>query len=133
MPRLRFIQTLSESAKEQLAETYRSNPDFTCRQRAQAVLLSHKGYTIQQLQDIFDVDRDTISHWLSRFEQSGLDGLQNLSRPGRPPIYTEDEIQQLKVLIDQEPRQIKQAQAALQAATGKASCATTLKRALKKT
>ena len=133
MPRLRFIQALSESVQEELNETYRSNPDFMCRQRAHVVLLSHKGYTIQQLQGIFDVDRDTISHWLDRFEQSGVDGLQNSPRTGRPPIYTADEIQQLKALIDQEPRQIKLAQAALQAATGKVSCATTLKRALKKT
>ena len=55
-----------------------------------------------------------------------------MPRPGRPAIYTEDEVRQLKGLVDQEPRQIKQAQAALQQATGKTSCTETVKRALKK-
>jgi transposase len=133
MPRLRFINILSEPARKHLAVIYKSHPDFSYRQRAQAILLSHKGYTIQQLQDIFDVDRDTISHWMDRFEQSGPEGLSNLPRSGRPPIYTEDEIQMFKGLIDQEPRQVRQAQEVLQAATGKASSTATLKRALKKT
>ncbi len=132
MSRLRFIQVLSETDIEQLTQAYKSNPDFSCRQRAHAILLSHKGYTILQLKNIFDVDRDTIVHWFDRFEQSGLDGLYNAPVSGRPPIYIQDEIQQLKELIDQEPRQIKQAQAVLQSATGKTSCTTILKRALKK-
>ena len=87
--------------------------DFAFRKRAHAILLSAKGATINQLQDIFEVDRDTISAWIKRFKTSGVEGLKSLPIPGRPPIYTEDELRQLKDLIDQEPRQIKQAPAIL--------------------
>ena len=132
MPKQRFIQNLSESIKKQLIDIYKSHPDFPYRQRAHAILLSHRGYTINQLQDIFDVDRDTISHWLNRFERSGLEGLKNEPRAGRPAIFSDDEIHQFKALIDQEPRQLKQAHHTLQETTGKASSTATLKRILKK-
>jgi transposase len=132
MPRLRFVNELTEEAKQQLEATYHDHTDFAFRRRAHAILLSGKGFTIGQLQDIFAVDRDTVSAWLDLFEQSGVDGLKPLPRPGRNPIYSEDEVRRLKELVDQEPRQIKQAQAALQQATGKSSSTETLKRALKK-
>ena len=132
MSRLRFVNKLSEEAKRQLWEIYHGHPCFAFRRHAHAILLSDRGFTINQLQDIFGVDRDTVSAWITRFEQSGVDGLKPLPRPGRPPIYSADEVRQLKELVDQEPRQIKQAQAALQQATGKSSSTETLKRALKK-
>lgn len=133
MPRLRFVKNVSDEAKEQLNEVFRNAPDFAFRKRAHAVLLSAMGHTINQLQAIFDADRDTVAAWFDRFEASGVEGLKSLPKPGRPPIYTQDEVRRLKELVDLEPRQIKQAQAALQQATGKSSCTATLKRALKKT
>jgi transposase len=133
MPRLRFVKNVSDEVKEQLSQAFHNAPDFAFRKRARAVLLSAMGYTINQLQDIFDVDRDTVGTWFGRFEASGVEGLKSLPKPGRPPIYTEDEVRQLKDLVGLEPRQIRQAQAALQQATGKSSCTQTLRRALKKT
>jgi transposase len=133
MPRLRFVKNVSDEAKEQLSKVYHNAPDFAFRKRAHAVLLSAMGHTINQLQAIFEVDRDTVAAWFDRFEAGGVEGLKSLPKPGRPPIYTEDEVGRLKELVDLEPRQIKQAQAALQQATGKSSCTATLKRALKKT
>ena len=132
MPRLKFVTTLSEAVKEQLTKIYREHPDSIYRRRAHAILLSGKGIPINQLQDIFGVDRDTVSKWIDLFETSGIEGLKPLPRPGRPPVYTDGEVLQLKGFLDQEPRQIKQAQAKLQQATGKSSCVMTLKRALKK-
>lgn len=132
MPRHRHVRDLSEAERQELEDAYRSHPDFAVRRRAHAVLLSGKGYHVGQLQDLFEVDRDTASLWLKHFEQSGLEGLLTRPRSGRNPIYTDDEIQQLKGLIDGDPRRAKAAQAALEAATGKSSCLDTVRRALKK-
>jgi transposase len=132
MARLRFVQSISEEVKEQLREMYVTHPNFRVRQRAHAILLSSKGYPIAKLQDIFDVDRDTVSIWLDRFECQGIIGLENIPRSGRTPIYTDEDITLFKELIDKEPRQIKKAQAILQQTTNKTSCTETLKRALKK-
>lgn len=133
MPRLKRVQNLAEDIRQSLEDLYRHHASFAVRQRAHAILLSARGYTIIQLHAIFAVDRDTVSAWITRFEQFGIAGLQDLPRSGRPPIYTDDELHKLQALIEQEPRQIKQAQAHLEQATGKASCTATLQRALKKT
>jgi transposase len=132
MARLKFVQPLSETVKQQLHEIYRSNPSFKTRQRAHALLLSADGYTITQMQAIFHVDRDTLSTWIDRFNKKGIDGLDDLPRSGRPPIYTAEEIAFLKSKISEEDQQIKQAQAALEERTQKSSCTETLKRMLKK-
>lgn len=132
MPRLRYVRPLTEAERHELEDAYRSHPDFAVRRRAQAVLLSSKGYHVGELQDVVEADRDTISLWITHYEQSGLEGLLTRPRSGRKPIYTDDEIEQLKDLIDAEPRRIKAAQAALEAATGKSSCLETVRRALKK-
>jgi transposase len=131
MARLKFVQPLSEIAKQELHEVYQNHPNFRVRQRAHAMLLSAQGYTINQLQAIFQINRDYISLWIDRFNAQGIDGLDDLPRSGRPPIYTTDEIDIFTAKIAQEPRQIKQAQAFLETQTEKKSCLETLKRILK--
>ena len=132
MSRLKFVQSISDTVKAELTDIYEKHPNFRTRQRAHAILLSSKGYTIMQLQEIFEVDRDTISIWFDRFKEQGVAGLEERPHTGRPPIYTDEEINKLKELVDNEPRQLKQAQAILQQTTQKTSCTETLKRALKK-
>jgi transposase len=132
MPRLRFVRAVSEEEKVALQEMYASHASFRTRQRAHAILLSSKEYTIPQLQEVFGVDRDTISNWINRFETKGVVGLEEGQRSGRPTIYTDEEINQFKVLIDNEPSQIKKAKADFEQITDKSSCIETLKRALKK-
>ncbi len=132
MPRYRFVRELTEAERQELEDAYRGHPDFAVRRRAHAILLSSKGYNVGQLQDLFDVDRDTASLWIKHYEQSGLEGLLTRPRSGRNPVYTDGEIQQLKGLVDEDPRRIKAAQAALEAATGKSACLDTVRRALKK-
>lgn len=132
MPRFRYVRELAEAERQELEGAYRSHPDFAVRRRAHAILLSGKGYHVGQLQELFEVDRDTASLWIKHYEQSGLEGLLTRPRSGRNPIYTDGELLQLKGLVDEDPRRIKAAQAALEASTGKSSCLDTVRRALKK-
>ncbi len=84
------------------------------------------------MQGIFQINRDYISRWIDRYNAQGIQGLEDAPRSGRPLIYTLEEIEIFKVKIQEEPRQIKQAQAFLEAQTNKKSCLETLKRILKK-
>jgi transposase len=54
-------------------------------QRAHMVLLSARGYTVDQIAEIFGVGEDVVRTWLHRYEQSGPVGLDDRPRPGRPP------------------------------------------------
>ena len=55
------------------------------RQRAQAVRLSAKGYTLDQIADVLAVDRDAVSRTLDRWERGGVAALEEGHRPGRRP------------------------------------------------
>lgn len=129
---MKFAEPIPEEVRETLQEMYMKHPTFRCRQRAQAIMLSARGFTINQLRAILEVRRDAISDWLDRWESEGLLGLYDLPRTGRPSIYTDAEVDQLKTLVDDEPRQIKTAQIQLAEMTGKEASTSTLKRLLKK-
>lgn len=49
------------------------------------VLLSARGYTVEQLVEIFGVGEDVVRKWLRRYEREGPLGLDDRPRPGRPP------------------------------------------------
>jgi len=54
-------------------------------QRAHMVLLSARGYTVEQIGEIFGVGEDVVRKWLHRYERQGPLGLDDRPRPGRPP------------------------------------------------
>ena len=129
---MKFAQPIPEEIRVTLQEMYMNHPTFRCRQCAQAILLSTRGFTLAELWSILDVRRDAISEWLDRWEHEGLRGLYDRPRSGCPRIYTEAEVALLKTLVDEEPRQIKTAQTKLADLTQKVASTSTLKRLLKK-
>lgn len=87
---MRFINGLSKSDKIELRNNYKKSNDPKVRNRCHCILLSNKKFTINQLCLIFDKDRDTISSWLNRWEEYGLEGLFDGPRSGRPPLLFDD-------------------------------------------
>ena len=87
---------------------------------------------MDQIALILDATRETVGHWFNSWEKKGLEGLDDMPRPGRDTIYDEDEIAQFKAFLQETPQQLKIAQAKLEQHTGKHSSDKTLKRALKK-
>ena len=81
---MKFIGKLSGRERISLYELMRSSNSFKVRQRAHAILLSSKKIRIDLLSEIFEVDRDTISEWLARWDKKGIIGLQDAPRSGRP-------------------------------------------------
>ncbi len=80
---MKFISVLAEADQKALEEMHREGKTHRQRQRAQAVLLSSRGFTLEQLADIFSVDRDTVSGWLDAWQEKGLSGLADAPKPGR--------------------------------------------------
>ena len=75
---------LNESERQVLEQAHKSAPSHRERVRAHAILLSAKGYRLNQLADIFEADRDTVSRWSEDWLTFGLEGLRDAARPGRP-------------------------------------------------
>lgn len=87
---MRHIKLTLEQAialKERMLQSKNYREISRCR----AMMLSHKGYTINELADIFEVDRDTISSWFDRYESQGIKGLSDAPKSGRPSKLREDQ------------------------------------------
>ena len=55
--------------------------------RAKAILLAAQGLRNDQIADRISLPRQIISKWRKRFFEERLDGLENLPRSGRPPVF----------------------------------------------
>jgi hypothetical protein len=75
-----------KAALEDIARKYTS-PYFMVV-RAKAILLAAKGLRNDQIAGQVSLPRQIISKWRKRFFEERLDGLENLPRPGRPPVFS---------------------------------------------
>lgn len=86
----RYVE-LSSSEELLLKKIKKTSNSERERDRAHALLLSSKGQSIEELSSIFEVRRATITEWLNRWNTSGIQGLSDSSKSGRPPIFNESE------------------------------------------
>ncbi len=80
---MKFISALTDADKDALKRLHSDGPTHRQRQRAQALLLSAKGYTLEQIADVLDTTRIAVSDWLDRWQEQGLDGLADAPKSGR--------------------------------------------------
>lgn len=59
--------------------------------RIEGLLLSIRKYKSSEIADILEVDYDTVLGWLNRWESTGLSGVLNKFKSGRPPIFDAQE------------------------------------------
>ena len=80
---MKFVTALSDAQRASLEQVHRHGSAHRLRQRAQAVLLSVRGFTLEQLALVCEVHPETVSGWLDDWRDRGLDGLSDAPRPGR--------------------------------------------------
>jgi transposase len=103
----KFVKPLTSDQREQLDAIMKSTAPQRTRMRAHAVLLSERRYSLDQIADIYQVDRDRVSQWLEWWEAEYVAGLEDDPRSGRPPKLTEAERQEALKMTLHEPRTIK--------------------------
>lgn len=127
----RFVNKLSAEQREELRQLMKTGNEQV-RKRAHAVLLSDREYSIDQIADIYEVDRDTVSTWLDRWEDEGASGLHDQEGRGRKPVLNEKEQKQAIKIVEQDPRSSNRSLSKIEKKTGKKISRETLKRILKK-
>jgi transposase len=103
----KFVKPLTTAQREQLHALMKSAAPQRTRMRAHAVLLSARRYSLDQIADIYQVDRDRGSQWLEWWEAEQLAGLDDDPRSGRPPKLSEAECRDAREIVAREPRTIK--------------------------
>lgn len=86
-----FVNALSKIEISTLDELRTHHPLSTSRVRAHGIVLSNKCYKVQEIADILDVCRQSVSTWIINWESNGICGLLDKPRSGRPKKIEIDE------------------------------------------
>jgi transposase len=78
---MKNITNLTPKTIEDLNYIIKFNEKFRARKRAEAILLSYKGRTVNEIIEILDIKHQAIWKWIRNFEKSGIDSLYE--KPGR--------------------------------------------------
>lgn len=98
------VQALSSEEIAALEELYRQTKDADVRSRCQMILLSNEGLSPPQIAKQVRFHRRTVTRYIQRYEEEGIDGLQTRPRSGRPPKATESYKSLLLHAVAQAPR-----------------------------
>jgi transposase len=104
----------------------------TYHRRIKGILLSVDGYVIDEIADILEVNRDTVSAWVDSFEKGGIEGLKLKPGRGRKAILNEKERELAVELVKKYPTNIKPALEEIKESTGKKISIWTLKNVIKR-
>lgn len=112
---MKFASELPAEQQQELQRLVKTSANHRVRQRAHAILLSARGYAIEDLADIFSVRRNTISEWLNLWQGQGAESLaiesllEDAPRSGRPSSLSNDAEQAILTEIEANPRSITEA------------------------
>jgi len=100
----RVLDSLPVEQETTIREMFQNHPKRRLRERALMIILSSKGLCVKQIADILKLSIDTISVWLSAYEAKGFLGLYDQPIPGRPPMLSRQQEQQIEQWLDHSPR-----------------------------
>ena len=103
---MRFIKDLNPETRKLLERISRQSKFHQVRDRAKCIILSYGGYSVEKLMEIFKVSRRTIYYWYERWEKQQIIGIYNRKGRGRKTKLNEQQREQVKIWVDQEPKQL---------------------------
>ena len=99
---LRELQTDERQALDQAA----NNPSLDWSQRARIILLSAASKTVPDISAEVRLHPINVRKWIHRFNMRGLAGLRSGKSPGRPPVFSETQRQEIADLAHANPREV---------------------------
>ncbi len=129
------MKELSEEQKQALEEGHKMGKSHRFRTHCQAILLSHQGYSVQELARLFKVSDLSIYKWMNRFKNGGAPAL--LTQPGKGrkallKLENQTHVELVESAIDQQHQQVKLAKEQIEKQLGYSLSESTLKRFLKR-
>jgi putative transposase len=98
--------TLTTEQLQQVETAIKNHPNLRVRQRAQMIRLLHLGHKPEEVGDLLCVTGALVYMWHARWRESGLDGLVDKPKSGRPKAGGEEYRQKLAELIETEPQEL---------------------------
>ena len=132
MKSIKFAPELTEQQTANLKTLENGDWPGRVRKRAEAILLSVRGYTIDEIGAITGFHRNTVSRWLDQWAERGIDGILEREGRGRKHSLSEDEERQVMEWIEENPRSANQAVGRIEESLGKIVSPDTVRRLLKR-
>lgn len=101
------VRTMTDAEMEtirQLAHS-RTAPARTV-ERARMIWLARQGRRMPAIAQELHLTPTTVRSWLMRFNRQGVAGLQEKPRPGRPPLYTPEQVSEVIASSLTNPREL---------------------------
>ncbi len=124
----KYVKMTKEQRQE--IERVSNNKDLSRRscRRLEAVVLSNQGYTLDEISEIYNVDRDTVSKWIDQWETNGIEGLLDKPKQNRKPKLNEEEREILKEILEKNPGSAREVVMEVKKQTGKEVSVWTIRR-----
>lgn len=128
----RRIIDLNPTDRQALEDAFRTGSSHAFRQRCQIVLLKSEGRSSNEVASIVKQHYVSVNTWLTRYQQTGLDGLRTKPGRGRKPLLNkETDATLVRQVVQNERQRLSQAKVELEAQTGRTMSLKTLQRFLK--
>ncbi len=94
----RFITKLTQKDKKQLEEGWKKGKSISFRKRCHGILLSDRGFAVNEIASFYDVKITSVYNWFNRWESGGYESLQTQAGQGRKPVLSLDNKDHIKVV-----------------------------------
>jgi aerobic carbon-monoxide dehydrogenase medium subunit len=101
----RFVRQPTPAEHSELVRLQGAGPRGS-RARAHVILLSAARVAIPEIVRRLGLSRPTVTHWLRRFERSGIGGLLDRPRSGRPARISSDVLRHISMVVSARPRDL---------------------------
>jgi transposase len=106
--RRRELRTLTDEEREKLTRLSRSQTAaHRLVRRATMILMVAEGTHFDAIGATVQCSADRVSQWVQRFNEAGLQGLEDKPRPGRDRLYSQQERGQIIAIARIHPDQLE--------------------------
>jgi len=95
---MKYITKLTPKTIAELENIIKFSDKFRARKRAEAILLSYKGKTVNEIIDILDLKKQAVWKWFRNFEKDGIECLQEKTGRGRKSPLRDLKIDEVKAI-----------------------------------
>jgi transposase len=100
-----FVRDIANDELKKLNKIKNSR-NSELRERALIILHSHHGKTVPEIQKELLRARNTVLHWIRRFNHNGLSGLENRKPPGAKEKFTNPVRQEISRIAATDPQDL---------------------------
>jgi transposase len=101
-----YIQNLTDQEFQQLEALICQPEEDIPVNRLLIILLSSEGKSVPEISKMVNLHPINVRKWIHRFSQEGVDGLRSGKSPGRPPLFTLEQRQQIMGIANANPRSL---------------------------